>query len=167
MAVVFVLLLGGAFGLQPIGTHEWGGLPLTLVMFVGTIVGGIPAGVLLALGRRSTMPAIRALCIGFIEVLRGNSALNGALSAITAAVVGVVLNLAIWFALHTMFREVSPVQGYGLGFDMPVLASVDLWALALSVAAIVAIFRFKVGMITTLLACSAVGIILHLAGLVA
>jgi general L-amino acid transport system permease protein len=71
MAVVFVLLLGGAFGLQPIGTHEWGGLPLTLVMFVGTIVGGIPAGVLLALGRRSTMPAIRALCIGFIEVLRG------------------------------------------------------------------------------------------------
>jgi chromate transporter len=100
----------------------------------------------------------------FIEVLRGNTALNGALSAITAAVVGVVLNLAIWFALHTVFREVRPVQGYGLGFDMPVPTSVDLWALALSVAAIIAIFRFKVGMITTLLACSAVGIILHLAG---
>jgi chromate transporter len=43
----------------------------------------------------------------------------------------------------------------------------DLWALALSVAAIIAIFRFKVGMITTLLACSAVGIALHLAGLLA
>src|SRR3954462_12897795 len=41
----------------------------------------------------------------FIEILRGNRALNGALSAITAAVVGVVLNLAIWFAIHTLFRE--------------------------------------------------------------
>jgi chromate transporter len=101
----------------------------------------------------------------FIEVLRGNKALNGALSAITAAVVGVVLNLAIWFALHTVFRDVTPVHGYGLAFDMPVLTSVDPWALALSVAAIIAIFHFKVGMITTLLACSAVGIILHLAGL--
>src|SRR6266545_373571 len=100
----------------------------------------------------------------FIEVLRDNKNLNGALSAITAAVVGVVLNLAIWFALHTVFREVRPVHGYGFSFDMPVLASVDPWALALSVAAIIAIFRFKVGMITTLLACSAVGIVLHLAG---
>jgi chromate transporter len=101
----------------------------------------------------------------FIEVLRDNKALNGALSAITAAVVGVVLNLAIWFALHTLFREVKPVQGYGVSFDMPVLTSVDLWALALSVAAMIAIFRFKAGMITTLLACSAAGIVLHFAGL--
>jgi chromate transporter len=103
----------------------------------------------------------------FIEVLRDNKALNGALSAITAAVVGVVLNLAIWFALHTIFHEVRPVRVYGFAFDMPVLSSVEPWALALSVAAIVAIFRFKVGMITTLLACSAVRIGLHFAGLVA
>jgi chromate transporter len=103
----------------------------------------------------------------FIEVLRDNKALNGALSAITAAVVGVVLNLAIWFALHTVFRETTPVRSYGLSFDMPAFASVDPWALALSIAAIIAIFRFKVGMITTLLACSAVGIALHLAGVVA
>jgi chromate transporter len=100
----------------------------------------------------------------FVEVLRGNRALNGALSAITAAVVGVVLNLAIWFALHTIFREVTPVRGYGFSFEAPVPASVDLSALALSVAAIVAIFRFKLGMITTLLACSAVGVVLYLAG---
>jgi chromate transporter len=103
----------------------------------------------------------------FIEVLRDNKALNGALSAITAAVVGVVLNLAIWFALHTIFREGRPIRDYGLTFDMPVPASVEPWALALSIVAIVAIFRFKVGMITTLLACSAVGIGLHFAGLVA
>ena len=93
--------------------------------------------------------------------------LNGALSAITAAVVGVVLNLAVWFALHTIFREVRPVHGFGFAFDAPVLASVEPWALALSITAIVAIFWFKVGMITTLLVCSAVGIGLHLAGLVA
>ncbi len=100
----------------------------------------------------------------FIEVLRDNKNINGALSAITAAVVGVVLNLAIWFALHTVFRDVTPVRAYGLSFDMPVLGSVNSWALVLSVAAIIAIFRFKVGMITTLLACSAVGVVLHLAG---
>jgi chromate transporter len=100
----------------------------------------------------------------FIEVLRDNKALNGALSAITAAVVGVVLNLAIWFALHTLFREVKPISGYGISFDMPVLTSVDFWALALSAAAMIAIFRFKVGIITTLLACSAAGIILYLVG---
>jgi chromate transporter len=103
----------------------------------------------------------------FIEVLRDNKVLNGALSAITAAVVGVVLNLAIWFALHTIFREVRPVRGFGFAFDMPVLASVEPWALALAVAAVIAIFRFKVGMITTLLVCSAVGIGLHFVGLVA
>ena len=50
----------------------------------------------------------------FIEVLRGNKALNGALSAITAAVVGVILNLAIWFALHTLFRETVPVHAYAV-----------------------------------------------------
>jgi chromate transporter len=100
----------------------------------------------------------------FIEVLRGNSALNRALSAITAAVVGVVLNLAIWFALHTMFRETTAVRSYGLAFDLPVAASVDPWAVVLCAAAMVAIFRFKVGMIATLLACSGAGIVLHLAG---
>src|SRR5215468_9562922 len=61
----------------------------------------------------------------FIETLRGNTAVNGALSAITAAVVGVVLNLAVWFALHAVFRQVTPVHGYGLAFDVPVLGSVD------------------------------------------
>ena len=101
----------------------------------------------------------------FIEVLRDNKPLNGALSAITAAVVGVILNLAIWFALHTVFREVRPVQGYGISFDMPVLASVDPWALGLSAAAMIAIFYFKAGMIPTLLACSAAGIALYLVGL--
>jgi chromate transporter len=100
----------------------------------------------------------------FIETLRGNKPLAGALSAITAAVVGVVLNLAIWFAVHTIFAEVRPVAWGLLAFDAPVLTSVNVWALLLSVAAVVAMFRFKVGMIPTIAACSVAGIVLYLAG---
>jgi chromate transporter len=100
----------------------------------------------------------------FVEALRENKTVNAALSAITAAVVGVVLNLAVWFAIHSIFREVQPVQISLLSFDAPRLASVDPWALALAVAAAVAIFRFRVGMIATLAGCCAVGIILFLLG---
>jgi chromate transporter len=100
----------------------------------------------------------------FIERLRNNKALDGALSAITAAVVGVILNLAVWFALHTVFREVAPFHRYGLNFDLPVAGSIDPWAALLSLAAIVAILRFKAGMITTLAACTAAGLALHLVG---
>ena len=100
----------------------------------------------------------------FVEKLRGNKVLNAALSAITAAVVGVVLNLAIWFAIHTVFRQTIPVRMFPLSFDAPGLSSVDAWALALSVAAAVAIFRFKAGMIQTLAGCCAAGIGLYLVG---
>src|SRR5437667_3972335 len=67
----------------------------------------------------------------FVEVLRENKPLNAALSALTAAVVGVVLNLAIWFAIHTIFRQTMPVRAFPLSFDAPVLTSVDGWAFAL------------------------------------
>src|SRR6201991_5013967 len=65
----------------------------------------------------------------FVEQLRGNKSLNAALSALTAAVVGVILNLAIWFAIHTVFRQTVPVRVFPLAFDAPVLTSVDGWAL--------------------------------------
>jgi chromate transporter len=100
----------------------------------------------------------------FIEKLRGNKSLSAALSAITAAVVGVILNLALWFAIHTIFHEVRQVRGYGFDFAAPVFSSVDPWALALSVAAAIAIFRFKVGMMPTLAACSLAGMALYFAG---
>jgi chromate transporter len=103
----------------------------------------------------------------FIERLRNNKPLTGALSGITAAVVGVILNLAIWFALHTWFKQTEPVQGFGFSFDIPILSTVDPWVVLLSIAAMVAIFRFKVGMITTLLACSAAGLLLYLTGVIA
>ena len=101
----------------------------------------------------------------FIEYLRDNKGLNGALSAITAAVVGVILNLAIWFAIHVVFREVVRVHSYGLNFDAPVLSSVDPYALALSLAAMIAIFRFNAGMLSVLAVSSAIGVGLYLAGL--
>jgi chromate transporter len=100
----------------------------------------------------------------FIERLRGNKALSAALSAITAAVVGVILNLALWFAIHTIFREVHPVRAYGLDFDAPVLASVNPAALVLALAAGLAIFRFKASMFTVLAGCALAGIALYLFG---
>ncbi|MHC2087424.1 chromate efflux transporter [Methylobacterium sp. CM6244] len=103
----------------------------------------------------------------YVESLRGNRALAGALSAITAAVVGVILNLAVWFALHTIFAEVHPVAVGPLRFDVPVPMSLNPWAFALSLAALMAVFRFRVGLIPTLAACSAAGIMLHLTGAVA
>jgi chromate transporter len=102
----------------------------------------------------------------YVERLRGNRALAGALAAITAAVVGVILNLAVWFALHTIFAETRSFTAGPVSFDVPVLASLNPWALALAAAAVLAVFRFKVGMVQTLAACAAAGIALHLAGLV-
>lgn len=102
----------------------------------------------------------------YIERLRGNTGLAGALGAITAAVVGVILNLSIWFALHTLFRETVPVHAFPLAFDRPVLTSVDIPALVLSIAAATAIFRFKLGMLTVLAGSCAAGVALRLAGVI-
>jgi chromate transporter len=100
----------------------------------------------------------------YIESLRNNKALSAALAAITAAVVGVIANLAIWFALHTLFGEVQLWHVLGMSLQIPVLDTVNLPALALSVAAVIALFRFKVGMIATLLGSSVAGIAMHFAG---
>ncbi|ARM13018.1 MULTISPECIES: chromate efflux transporter [Rhizobium] len=99
----------------------------------------------------------------FIEKLRGNIALAAAMSAITAAVVGVILNLAIWFGLHTLFAEVAVVSLGGLRLDIPVLQSAMPAAMALSVAAAIALFRFKHSVIATLLSCAAAGMLWTLA----
>ena len=72
--------------------------------------------------------------------------------------VGVVLNLAIWFALHTLFGELRPVRAGPLAFDLPLLASANLPALALTAAALVAMFRFKAGPVPVLLLCALAGL---------
>ena len=99
----------------------------------------------------------------FVEALRGNRALGGALAAITAAVVGVILNLAIWFGLHVLFGELRAVAGFGMSLDVPMLATIDPAALVLMLAAILAMLRFKVGMFPVLAGCSAAGVIHFLA----
>ena len=96
--------------------------------------------------------------------MQDNKSLAGALSAITAAVVGVILNLSIWFAIHTLFREVIPVHSFGLSFGMPVLSSVDIPALVLVLAAAVAIFRFNIGMLYVLAGSCLIGCLLHVLG---
>ncbi len=67
----FAMLTGGWFGLPVVETTEWGGLLVTLVVAITGIVASLPLGILLALGRRSDLPMIRSLCIGFIEIFRG------------------------------------------------------------------------------------------------
>jgi len=93
----------------------------------------------------------------FIERLRGNQALSAALTAITAAVVGVILNLAVWFAIHTLFGKVRAVPFAGGSLDVPVPGTVNLAALLLATIAVVAVFRFKAGVLPVLGSCAAAG----------
>jgi chromate transporter len=95
----------------------------------------------------------------FVEMLRSNRAIAGALSAITAAVVGVILNLAIWFGLHVLFREQQTfVLPWG-SIDLPVLATIDIPSLTLTAAALLGIFFFRLGMLWTLPGCALAGLI--------
>jgi len=71
IAVFFVLMGGGVFGLQPVTTDQWGGLPLTVMLATFGIVLAFPLAVVVALGRRSNLPAIRSLCIVYVELIRG------------------------------------------------------------------------------------------------
>ncbi len=100
----------------------------------------------------------------YIETLRSNKALSGALTAITAAVVGVILNLAVWFAQNVLFREQKAFEAGPLKFEVPVPASADLYALALAAFAAFMMFVLRAGLVRTLLACSAAGVTLRLAG---
>lgn len=145
--VGFMAAYRDASGLSPMLAATLGGLLATWVTFT---------------------PCFLWIFVGapYVERLRGNKGLAGALSAITAAVVGVILNLSIWFALHTLFRETVPVHTFPLNFDMPVLTSVDIPALLLSIAAATAIFRLKLGMLTVLAGSCAAGLVLRLVGMI-
>jgi chromate transporter len=147
MVVQFVGFMGGyrnPGGLDPMLAATLAGMLTTWVTFV-------PCFLWIFLGAP------------FVEALRGNRALGGALAAITAAVVGVILNLAIWFGLHVLFGEVRAVEGFGVSLDVPALATIDPAALVLMLAAVLAVFRFKVGMLPVLAGCSAAGIVYFLA----
>ncbi|MGP1396639.1 MAG: amino acid ABC transporter permease [Inquilinaceae bacterium] len=71
LVVVFTLMYGGVLGLTVVPTARWGGLPLTLGLSVIGLVVAFPLSILLALGRRSEMPAIKTICVVYIELIRG------------------------------------------------------------------------------------------------
>jgi chromate transporter len=98
----------------------------------------------------------------YIEHLRGRASLTAALSGITAAVVGVILNLAIWFAAHVFFHETIVV---GAPFDMtlPVPSSIDVAGVGIGLAAFVALFGLRWGILGTLGLGMALGVAYALA----
>lgn len=76
LAAALTLQFGGVLGLSYVSTEQWGGLPMTMLLFVGTVIGGLPLAILLALGRRSALPAVRTISIGYIEIVRGIPLVN-------------------------------------------------------------------------------------------
>jgi chromate transporter len=99
----------------------------------------------------------------WVEALRGRRALDGALQAITAAVVGVIANLAVWFALHVLFAELDEGRAGPLRWIVPRWQTLDPVAAAIAIAALVAMLRFRIGMLPTLGAAAAVGALYRLA----
>jgi chromate transporter len=97
----------------------------------------------------------------YVEALIGNHRLNAALSTITAAVVGIILNLALWFGLHTLFTTVEQERYFGVTLSIPNVASLSWPALILSLAAMIAVFRFKLGVVPVLLGSCLAGMLFH------
>jgi chromate transporter len=149
MVTQFVGFMGAfreATGLSPLLAGTLGGLLTTWVTF---------------------MPCFLWIFLGapYIERLRDNRALTAALTAVTAAVVGVILNLAVWFALHVIFGDVRTVTAGVLDLDVPVWGSLNPAAALLVIAAMVAVFRFGLGTLTVLAASAAAGLALGAMGL--
>ena len=96
----------------------------------------------------------------YIERLRANPALSGALSAIGAAVVGVILNLSLWFALQTLFGKVNQMSLGPLHLSVPDVATLDWRALLLAIAAMIAMFRLHLGMLPVLGLSALLGLLL-------
>ncbi len=125
--------------LSPLQAGIWGAVIATWVTFV-------PSFLWIFLGAP------------FIEHLRGRPSLTAALSTITAAVVGVVGNLAVWFTLFTLFEDVTEHRRYGAVVYQPAVSSINWVATAMAAASAVAIFRFGVSTLRVIAACAAGGI---------
>jgi chromate transporter len=95
----------------------------------------------------------------YVERLRAHAGLSAALTAITAAVLGVIANLAIWFGLHVLFAELRTLELGPMRVLAPVPASVDWWAVGLAAVAVLALFRLHAGLLPTLALCAALGML--------
>ena len=165
--------LSAADMLAGLGLAETTPGPLILVLqFVGTLAGAREAGWPGALlGAVLVLWVTFAPCFAwiflgapFVERAQGIARLAGALAAVTAAVVGVIANLAVWFALRVLFAEQAPT---GLGaLSLPLPSSLDVAALLLAGFAAALLFAARLGLLPTLALTSGAGLLLHLAGVV-
>ncbi|MBB6251474.1 chromate efflux transporter [Nitrospirillum iridis] len=131
--------------------HAPGGLPPLLA---GVLGGLLTSWVTFA-------PCFLWIFLGgpYVERVRANPTVTAALSAITAAVVGVILNLAVWFGLHVLFRGSRPVA---LGpISLPLPSGLDTGAALLALAALFLLRRTRLGLLPTLAACAAAGVALR------
>lgn len=164
--------------LDGLGMAETTPGPLIMVLqFVGFLGALREAGwdsALLAgtLGGLLTTWVTFAPCFAFIflgapymERLRANRALSAALTAVTASVVGVILNLAIWFAIHVVWREVQQIEIGPLSLELPVPGSIDWMAAVLATLALIAVFRLKLGIGPVLGGAALAGMGLYLLGM--
>ena len=158
--------------LDGLGLAETTPGPLILVTeFVGYLAayrhGGGSAFAMGGLGAVVTLWATFAPCFlyifagaPYIERMKSAPRLKSALSAITAAVVGVILNLSVWFALHVIFRSVNEVLAGPLTIALPDAGSIDWTAAGLAVLAAVMLFRLHAGIMITLSVCGALALLL-------
>jgi chromate transporter len=149
MVVQFVAFLGAyraPGGLDPWAAAVLASLLVTWVTFV-------PSFLFVLLGAP------------YMERLRGNRSLSAALTGITAAVVGVIANLGVYFAVHTLFGDTRQVGWSVLSLEVPVVGTVRWVALGIAVLAAVLLFRLKWSVLRTLGVCALVGLAAGLAGL--
>jgi general L-amino acid transport system permease protein len=111
LAAFFILMYGGVFGLSVVTTDRWGGLPLTIMLASLSIVLAFPIAVLVALGRKSRLPAIRTVCIIYVELVRG------------------VPLISVLFMASFMFPLFMP-QGFTIDVLVRVLVGITLFAAA-------------------------------------
>ena len=100
----------------------------------------------------------------FIETFRNHQAIRTTLSAITGAVVGILVTFTVRFFVITIFREHTTLKGFGSGFDVPQIASIDWWSLAICVATGVAVFRFRLGIAPAIALSCLAGVALVMLG---
>lgn len=157
--------------LHGLGLAETTPGPLILVLqFVGFVgayrVGGVPAGLLGAIVTlwATFVPSFLWIFVGapYTEALRRQPGLAGALAAITGAVVGVILNLTVWFAVHSMFGTVRDMHWSIFRAPVPMLPSFDPATAILALLASIALLRLNWGMLPVLGLCAAAGLALRL-----
>lgn len=105
------------------------------------------------------MPCFLFIFLGapYVEALRHNQSLAAALTAITAAVVGVIANLAVYFAIHTLFAEANDRRWGLVHIEVPNLSTISPRAMAVAVLALLLLFRLRWSVLKTLGACALVG----------